>query len=318
MARKATTTPAASSRWRPNFAFDHAAARGLPKDGEPPLDLSVRQVRSSTAASRSRPPRCAGSTRRSLRTASSRRPSSRPTAWPRRRCSCRPLRWTPPEDRLRRPRRVEHRHASSRCPPIRRVPCAQAGAGKVGIAEWAAIVDYEHRHRAARRADRRDLDQRPEHGHRLLGQDRGDRARLSRTSSSRGPTRRTPRARPTTRPWVRTGDLGAYHDGELFITGRVKDLVIIDGRNHYPQDLEYSAQESTKALRVGYRRGVLGARQPAARRGVRERARRSQARPRRHLRAAGDRRRARTRRAQARRWARSPTTSAPPSRCATA
>ena len=52
--------------------------------------------------------------------------------------------------------------------------------------------------------------------------------------------------------WVRTGDLGAYHDGELFITGRVKDLVIIDGRNHYPQDLEYSAQESTKALRVGY------------------------------------------------------------------
>ena len=52
--------------------------------------------------------------------------------------------------------------------------------------------------------------------------------------------------------WVRTGDFGAYHDGELYITGRVKDLVIIDGRNHYPQDLEYSAQESTKALRVGY------------------------------------------------------------------
>ena len=69
--------------------------------------------------------------------------------------------------------------------------------------------------------------------------------------------------------WVRTGDYGAYHDGELYITGRVKDLVIIDGRNHYPQDLEYSAQESTKALRTGYRRGVLGAGQPAARRGVR-------------------------------------------------
>src|SRR4029079_8494986 len=45
---------------------------------------------------------------------------------------------------------------------------------------------------------------------------------------------------------------GAYHDGELYITGRVKDLVIIDGRNHYPQDLEYSAQESTKALRTGF------------------------------------------------------------------
>ena len=52
--------------------------------------------------------------------------------------------------------------------------------------------------------------------------------------------------------WVRTGDLGAFHDGDLYITGRVKDLVIIDGRNHYPQDLEYSAQESTKAVRTGF------------------------------------------------------------------
>ena len=52
--------------------------------------------------------------------------------------------------------------------------------------------------------------------------------------------------------WVRTGDYGAFHDGELFITGRVKDLVIVDGRNHYPQDLEYSAQEASKALRTGY------------------------------------------------------------------
>ena len=51
---------------------------------------------------------------------------------------------------------------------------------------------------------------------------------------------------------MRTGDYGAYHDGELYITGRIKDLVIIDGRNHYPQDLEYSAQEATKALRTGY------------------------------------------------------------------
>jgi len=52
--------------------------------------------------------------------------------------------------------------------------------------------------------------------------------------------------------WVRTGDLGAYHEGELYITGRTKDLVIIDGRNHYPQDLEYSAQESTRAVRTGF------------------------------------------------------------------
>ena len=51
---------------------------------------------------------------------------------------------------------------------------------------------------------------------------------------------------------MRTGDYGTYYDGHLYIAGRIKDLVIIDGRNHYPQDLEYTAQESTKALRVGY------------------------------------------------------------------
>jgi len=41
--------------------------------------------------------------------------------------------------------------------------------------------------------------------------------------------------------WLRTGDLGVYLDGELYITGRIKDLVIVDGRNHYPQDLEATA-----------------------------------------------------------------------------
>ena len=51
---------------------------------------------------------------------------------------------------------------------------------------------------------------------------------------------------------MRTGDFGTYHNGDLYITGRVKDLVIVDGRNHYPQDLEYSAQEASRALRAGY------------------------------------------------------------------
>ncbi len=52
--------------------------------------------------------------------------------------------------------------------------------------------------------------------------------------------------------WMRTGDFGVWLDGELYITGRVKDLVIVDGRNHYPQDLEYSAQEASDALRPGF------------------------------------------------------------------
>ncbi len=50
--------------------------------------------------------------------------------------------------------------------------------------------------------------------------------------------------------------------------------MIIDGRNHYPQDLEYSAQEASKALRTGYVAAFSVPANPAARRGVRERARR--------------------------------------------
>ncbi|MDF2898897.1 MAG: fadD32, partial [Rhodococcus erythropolis] len=57
---------------------------------------------------------------------------------------------------------------------------------------------------------------------------------------------------PADANWMRTGDFGGYVDGELYITGRVKDLVIVDGRNHYPQRLEASAQEASPALRPGF------------------------------------------------------------------
>ena len=44
-------------------------------------------------------------------------------------------------------------------------------------------------------------------------------------------------------PWLRTGDLGFVRDGELYITGRLKDLVIVNGRNIYPQDVEMLVEE---------------------------------------------------------------------------
>ncbi|KGI66365.1 AMP-binding protein [Mycolicibacterium rufum] len=47
-------------------------------------------------------------------------------------------------------------------------------------------------------------------------------------------------------PWLRTGDLGFVHDGALFIVGRIKDLLIIRGRNHYPEDIEATVQEITR------------------------------------------------------------------------
>lgn len=52
--------------------------------------------------------------------------------------------------------------------------------------------------------------------------------------------------------WLRTGDLGAYIGGELYITGRMKDLIIIDGRNHYPQDIEATVSECSRIVRSGY------------------------------------------------------------------
>jgi acyl-CoA synthetase (AMP-forming)/AMP-acid ligase II len=53
--------------------------------------------------------------------------------------------------------------------------------------------------------------------------------------------------------WLRTGDLGFIDDdGALFITGRSKDLIIIRGMNHYPQDIERTVQASDPALRQDY------------------------------------------------------------------
>ena len=49
-------------------------------------------------------------------------------------------------------------------------------------------------------------------------------------------------------PFLRTGDTGFLHRGELFVTGRLKDLIIIRGVNHYPQDIEFTVQQSDPAL----------------------------------------------------------------------
>ncbi len=48
--------------------------------------------------------------------------------------------------------------------------------------------------------------------------------------------------------WLRTEDLGVIVDGRLYVTGRIKDLIIIDGRNVYPHDVEYTVEESHDAI----------------------------------------------------------------------
>jgi acyl-CoA synthetase (AMP-forming)/AMP-acid ligase II/alkylation response protein AidB-like acyl-CoA dehydrogenase/acyl carrier protein len=52
----------------------------------------------------------------------------------------------------------------------------------------------------------------------------------------------------TGKNYLRTGDLGFLLNGDLYVTGRIKDLMIVNGRNHYPQDIEYTVTSSHQAL----------------------------------------------------------------------
>jgi acyl-CoA synthetase (AMP-forming)/AMP-acid ligase II len=52
-------------------------------------------------------------------------------------------------------------------------------------------------------------------------------------------------------PFLRSGDLGFMHEGRLYIGGRIKDLIIIDGANHYPQDIEFTVENSHPLVRPG-------------------------------------------------------------------
>ncbi len=60
------------------------------------------------------------------------------------------------------------------------------------------------------------------------------------------------RAPGETENWLRTGDLGFHHDGQLYIAGRLKDLIVIAGRNHYPADIESTAADSAPEVRTGH------------------------------------------------------------------
>ncbi|MFQ6397030.1 fatty acyl-AMP ligase [Nocardia sp. KC 131] len=56
----------------------------------------------------------------------------------------------------------------------------------------------------------------------------------------------------STASWLRTGDLGFWYDGQLYIAGRLKDLIVIDGRNHYPSDIETTVTACAPEVRPGH------------------------------------------------------------------
>ena len=234
----------------PNFAFEHAALRGVPKEGEPPLDLSnVKAILNGSE------PVSAASIRKFNEAfapfgfqEAAIKPSyglAEATLF----VSTTPMDEAPTiihvdREALNNKRFVE---VAADAPSA----VAQASAGRVGVDECAAIVDAE----TATELPDGQIGEIWLHGNNM-GAGYWNREEettetfknilKSRTNPSRA------EGAPDDGTWVRTGDLGTYHNDHLYITGRVKDLVIVDGRNHYPQDLEYSAQEASRALRTGY------------------------------------------------------------------
>jgi fatty acyl-AMP ligase FadD32 len=234
----------------PNFAFDHAAARGVPKDGEPPMDLSnVKCILNGSE------PISAATVRRFNEAfgpfgfqPKAIKPSyglAEATLF----VSTTPMDAEPRIVHVDRDELNNHHFVEVADDSPKAV--AQAGAGKIGIAEWAVVVDNDTATELPDGQIGEIWISGQNMGTGYWGKPEETVATFQNLLKSRtNPSHAEGAADDAT--WVRTGDLGAYHDGELYITGRVKDLVIIDGRNHYPQDVEYSAQESTKALRTGF------------------------------------------------------------------
>ncbi|ORJ59180.1 long-chain-fatty-acid--AMP ligase FadD32 [Mycobacterium simiae] len=234
----------------PNFAFEHAAVRGVPKDGEPPLDLSnVKAILNGSE------PVSPASMRKfydafapyGLRDTAI-KPSyglAEATLF----VSTTPMDEEPTiihvdRDELNNQRFVK---VSADSPNA----VAQVSAGVVGVDEWAVIVDPD----TASELPDGQIGEIWLHGKNLgtgyWGKEEETNSVFRNILKSRIPESHAEGAADDGL-WVRTGDYGTYFEGHLYIAGRIKDLVIIDGRNHYPQDLEYTAQEASKALRTGY------------------------------------------------------------------
>ncbi|MDT5224352.1 MAG: fatty acid CoA ligase FadD32 [Mycobacterium sp.] len=234
----------------PNFAFEHAAMRGLPKEGEPPLDLS--NVKAILNGSEPVSPASMRKFYDAFRPYGLQETAVKPSyglAEATLFVSTTPSDQAPTiihvdRDELNKQRFVE-------VAPDAPNAVAQVSAGLVGVDEWAVIVDTD----TASELPDGQIGEIWLHG-KNLGMGYWNKEvettetfrniLKSRVSKSRA------EGAADDGMWVRTGDYGTYHNDHLYIAGRIKDLVIIDGRNHYPQDLEYSAQESSKALRTGY------------------------------------------------------------------
>lgn len=234
----------------PNFAYEHAAARGLPKQGEH-LDLSnvIGLINGSEPVTVSSMKKfneafgpfglpktaikpCYGMAEATLFVSATQRDNEAKVIYVDR-------------EELNAGRfKVVDQHAEN--------AVAQVSCGQVALSQWAVTVDPET---ATERPDGQ-VGEIWLHG---LNIGAGYWNKPEESEETFHNTLDHPLAEgshatgaPQGAEWMRTGDYGVWLDGELYITGRVKDLVIVDGRNHYPQDLEFSAQEASESLRPGF------------------------------------------------------------------
>ncbi|WP_063055289.1 long-chain-fatty-acid--AMP ligase FadD32 [Nocardia salmonicida] len=238
----------------PNFAFEHAAARGVPKAGES-LDLSnvIGLINGSEPVTVSSMKKfneafapyglpktaikpCYGMAEATLFVSATRAEDEAKYVYVDRN-----------ELNAGRMVRVDQSDETA---------IAQVSCGYVGLSQWAVIVDPE----SADTAQGRELPDGQVGEIWLHGNNMGigywgrpaESTKAFRNKITEPVEGGHAEGTGPDADWMRTGDFGVYFEGELYITGRVKDLVIVDGRNHYPQDLEFSAQEASKSLRPGF------------------------------------------------------------------
>ncbi|EFV12026.1 long-chain-fatty-acid--AMP ligase FadD32 [Segniliparus rugosus] len=234
----------------PNFAFEHAATRGLPKEGEH-LDLSnvIGLINGSEPVQVSSMKKFYdafspyGLPKEAIKPSYGMAEATLFVS-------------TTPFDNEARVIYVDREALGEgrivKVPKTNPGAIPQVSCGKVARSEWAVIVDpetgderednyigeiwlsgpnmgsgYWNRPEESKETFKNQLGKRLPEGSRAEGTDEND-------------------------LWMRTGDYGVYIDNELYITGRIKDMIIVDGRNHYPQDIEHTAWTANPALRTGY------------------------------------------------------------------
>lgn len=137
-------------------------------------------------------------------------------------------------------------------PPDSPSAVAQVSCGQVARSQWAVIVDPDT---DAELPDGR-IGEIWLHGDNVgrgyWGRERETELAFRNKLQSRLEYDSHAESAPVSGFWFRTGDLGMYLDGQLYITGRIKDMIIVDGRNHYPQDVEATVSAVSAAVRSGY------------------------------------------------------------------